>query len=557
MKYSIYIKYNFKQYFLFVIILIVQVVVILYYGNFKLNLFGDEAWTFNLANSYFEPFLGDASKYYDKWLDSNFWNQAVTVSPEHRFSLKSVFYNQSQDVHPPFYYVIIHIICSFFPGKFNKWFGIVPNILFFVVSQFVIFTTIKRLFSKKCIALSISIFYGFSWGTINNVLYIRMYALLSLFAVISYAFHLILLNKMTSKCYICILITSFFGILTQYYFIIYEFFLSFGFCIILLTRKKYKELFFYILGFILLAVVVILFYPPIIDQLFGKIGNQGQAAFNNLLSSNFLQRIFAFIHVLSNDLFGSHILWVIAIILFLLICSIYITYHINITNKVNKHQDGILFCKIQRNHKCKIYYIDLCMIYSLFCCVGYFFVVSKIAPFFVSRYIVIIYPQIVILFFYLLNKLFYICNIRALYFYIVFFIILFLSCIKMYDKNNLFIYDKNYANIENVILKENNDIGFIIVTKFKLWWPTMNEVLTLRRVDKSYMITENEINSLDTILEKYFKSHNSLMLYLASDCNINDNEFLNILKSKYNAASVEKLDYYCGDIYLFKFQNKE
>ena len=165
---------------LFWAFLFLQILVMLYYGHRKLNLFGDEIWTYNLANNYFEPFIGDASKYYNIWMTGEQWNQKITVYPTYEFSFASVFFNQAHDVHPPLYYMVIHTICSLFPMQFSKWFGILPNILCFIVTQVLLCNFSKKLFRNEWLAVYVCLFWGFSWGTVNNVVYIRMCALFSL-----------------------------------------------------------------------------------------------------------------------------------------------------------------------------------------------------------------------------------------------------------------------------------------------------------------------------------------------------------------------------------------
>lgn len=54
----------------------------------------------------------------------------MTVQPGNGFSYDNVWDKQSADVHPPFYYVILHTVCSFFPAKFSIWFAAVINITF-------------------------------------------------------------------------------------------------------------------------------------------------------------------------------------------------------------------------------------------------------------------------------------------------------------------------------------------------------------------------------------------------------------------------------------------
>lgn len=207
-----------RYYGSFICILALQIIVITYFGIQKNWLFGDEQWTFNLANRYYEPFLEtiDASPYYGKWLSPDFWNSVLTVNPAYGFNYGSVFYNQSLDVHPPLYYLIIHTICSFFPNIYSKWFGIIPNIVFFLLSQFVIYNIGTLIFKKRYTALLLCLFYGFSWGVINNAVYVRMYGLLSLWAVISYYLHLKLMNRFNRNSLIMVLLFSLLGILTQY-----------------------------------------------------------------------------------------------------------------------------------------------------------------------------------------------------------------------------------------------------------------------------------------------------------------------------------------------------
>ena len=74
---------NHKDFLLLTGIILLQIVVIMYFGVHKTWLFGDEQWTFNLANHYYEPFLGDASRYYNQWLTSDIWNKALTVQPKY------------------------------------------------------------------------------------------------------------------------------------------------------------------------------------------------------------------------------------------------------------------------------------------------------------------------------------------------------------------------------------------------------------------------------------------------------------------------------------------
>ena len=54
----------------------------------------------------------------------------VTVAENERFDYATVYYNQTQDVHPPLYYFFLHTVCSLFPRSFTKWTGIGLNFVF-------------------------------------------------------------------------------------------------------------------------------------------------------------------------------------------------------------------------------------------------------------------------------------------------------------------------------------------------------------------------------------------------------------------------------------------
>ena len=44
-----------------------------------------------------------------------------------RFNYASVYYNQTQDVHPPLFYFCCKRCAHYFPGSFTKWTGLGMN----------------------------------------------------------------------------------------------------------------------------------------------------------------------------------------------------------------------------------------------------------------------------------------------------------------------------------------------------------------------------------------------------------------------------------------------
>ena len=95
----------------------------------------DEIYSYGLANSSYAPFLswlhGGEQVANGKlpeavFTQSEFLNY-VAPQGSTRFDYASVYYNQTQDVHPPLFYFLLHTVCSLFPGSFTKWTGLGMN----------------------------------------------------------------------------------------------------------------------------------------------------------------------------------------------------------------------------------------------------------------------------------------------------------------------------------------------------------------------------------------------------------------------------------------------
>ena len=111
-----------------ILLLVCILAVSLFYGAQKSGMFIDEVYTFGLSNGYYTPFITDLLEA-DPILTRQEMTDYLTVSDGDAFCFGSVWYNQTQDVHPPLHYLLIHGISSLFPGSYSKWIGVIPNIL--------------------------------------------------------------------------------------------------------------------------------------------------------------------------------------------------------------------------------------------------------------------------------------------------------------------------------------------------------------------------------------------------------------------------------------------
>ncbi len=56
-----------------------------------------------------------------------------TVVPGEGYNFGLVKEVQSWDVHPPVYYFLVHLVCSFSPGVFSMWQGLIINLICYLL----------------------------------------------------------------------------------------------------------------------------------------------------------------------------------------------------------------------------------------------------------------------------------------------------------------------------------------------------------------------------------------------------------------------------------------
>ena len=146
----------------------------------------DEFFTYGLANSYHQPFLNAET---GRWISGKAFSDYLTASG-HAHEYLNVYENQIADVHPPLYYLFMHAACSVFRDPpFTKWTGIGLNLFFFSLTQLGLLLLSARLLSDgerltlTPTALLPGLLYGLSAGAASSVVFIRMYAMMTMWAV--------------------------------------------------------------------------------------------------------------------------------------------------------------------------------------------------------------------------------------------------------------------------------------------------------------------------------------------------------------------------------------
>lgn len=528
----------------FSVFLILQLLLCGYFGSCKTNLFGDEIWTFNFANHYYEPYFYHDGGFIGRWLDSGFWKQVVVVQPNETFNYGSVFFNLAQDNHPPLHCAIIHTICSFFPGQFSLWFGIIPNMVLFVGTQILLLKLSFRLFENKWLALMPCIIYGFSWGAINTVVFIRMYMLLTFWGILAFYLHLLLYEsiderKLSKRILIALIITTACGFLSQYFYAIYAFFLSMGFAFYLLHVRRYTDCGKYCVcmcGGILVGIAV---FPAFIQQLLQS--DRGMQTASNLMDSPFLLRANLFGGFINIDLFGR------LLPILILIVAIYFLVKLLRHSYAGGVQELCEKCSMSvRKHK------NFVFVWMAFVIVGTFVAVAKLAPLIQARYLYMIYPLICLfgfkLFYEWLSSIF----VRKVACLIIMVFIL-LTGVEMYHVSNLaFSYTfRHHDRLESIISKEYPDIGAIIVTHEDACWPMVSYTLNFWNVKQTYILDETDLGTLNDILEQYQKGHRHLLVYIADNVKGTPDQVAVKLSQITPYHQYETVDNSTGKTYLF------
>ena len=202
----------------------------------------------------------------------------VTVDIKDVLRFDMVYFNQAMDVHPPLFYMLVHLVSIFFFGVFSKYIIFIINVAIFGV----ILYFLKKIFDY----LEIKNFwlwalvFGVSLGSTTLVIFQRMYALMSMFMVIYTYFAIKIINndfEFDKSNHRKLLWTIVLGGLSHYYFLVYLFF-SFIFIHCLLIS----------------GIVFCLLFPPAIYHIFfsyrgvSSVGNEVKLLelFNTLTGFN-------------------------------------------------------------------------------------------------------------------------------------------------------------------------------------------------------------------------------------------------------------------------------
>lgn len=343
-------------------------IISLFYCFQKSGFFLDELYSFGLSNGEYTPFLYDIKgSICNNIFRGEDFLKYLTVSENDAFNYSSVYYNQTQDVHPPLYYFLLHTVSSVFQNSFSKWLGLAINIVFFIFTNILVFVVAKRLFGDYTICICGTILYGLNTLAISALLMVRMYMMLSFITVLLLYLLIRLKEKETVLNYFLFGVTIFIGLLTQYFFVFYAFFLCVFYCVWLLKNRKYKTLFLFsvsALGGVMLSYIA---FPSCIKHLFGTGTVSGSTTLQNITNiGGYISRIVHF----SGAVILRSVPAVIVAVVAIVICI-------------------LNFSKLKKQYKKTFNFEPLIYLIPAICA---FFVIAIIAPYTVSRYVYNLLP---------------------------------------------------------------------------------------------------------------------------------------------------------------------
>ncbi len=483
---------------IFSLIFVISVAVSLFYGYNKSGFHEDEYYTYFSSNRSIGLYQTDR-----QWQDRQTILDEFAVKKGEGFNYGLVKLIQSWDVHPPFYYFVFHTLCSFVPGVFTKWTGIITNLIAFAIAWLFMCLLMERLKLPLVVEVLTLVFWGMNPQTVSCNILVRMYAWLGAAILACAYFHVRLLqeydnNGLEIKDYILkslvpIMVTSYIGFLIQYFYIF--FFVSIGIAVtawIVFVRKDIRNGIIYVLACGLSLGLAVLTYPSSLRHMFG--GYRGTGASGSFFDlANTGMRLSFFVGLFNDFVFAGALI--------LPIFMIFLGVLLGITSRDSKKRKG----ELPRPE----------VVAVIVGAIGYFLLTSKTALLVGSasnRYEMPIYGLLILLIFmdgyYVLHRM---GNPVLIYMFVAVAMALLLKG-HIYDRNVLFLYPEDKGKI--AYATENQDevavVMFNPATPHNVWRLT-DELLVYPKV--FYMDEEN----LDSIVEPELASADKIILYAADD----------------------------------------
>lgn len=327
------------------------------------------------------------------WISREQFRDYITVGGGDAFNYFSVYFNVISDNHPPLHFMALHTVSSVFRGRAEVWMGCLIN-LAAVAIVMVLLIKIGRLLASalgmkeksRAIGLYSALFYGFSTGAVATALLIRMYSLVTLWCV---AFFWLILKKWQDREYdrrnLWLILITALGFWTQYFFLFYCILLAAVAAVSLLKSRRVREFWCFVRTMLLAATLGLAVFPFAVQDVLSS--GRGVEALENLAEgmSGYGVRLTAFLNIVQNRTFsGWFWLMLLVLAIFVGICVRRIPEKQGVSEESRKKDsvDG-------KNRRTLLWML-------LFPVVGYFLLAARMSPYLVDRYVMPIFPFVIL-----------------------------------------------------------------------------------------------------------------------------------------------------------------
>lgn len=457
----------------------------------------DEVFSYGLSNHTFVDTIEMKPQdgyVYQKGIEP--FVEYMAVQKDGRFQYANVWKNQSEDVHPPLYYAILHTICSFFPMSISRWYAGSINIVFLLMTLIVSTNLIFHLTRDRKISIIFSLFFATSSFMLNTATFLRMYSM-AMFWCTLYTFLLIknVNEGFNKKFLIYIYISSVLGALTHYYVIVYLVLISVVYSILKLVKKEYRQTLSFCLVMLMAAFTSVLIFPAMIDHLF--ISDRGKQSLGNAVigMGEYLEKLKSYIQTVFWGILGN-VTKIIMVVLMI----------------------GVLLVILKKR---KIIKRDNLFSYILLLCpsIAYVLMISKVSVYVTDRYMYPVYAIIIVNIF---VGIYYVVSEFSCKKWQTIMIAGFICLIFNIDGfKNIFIPYMNTIN-EREIQEEQyftNRNCVYVYDPYELW-KIQAEYLKISKCDKTMFILDSEY---ETFMKSELADSDELIVYIS---NTLDTDFL-------------------------------
>ena len=333
----------------------------------------DELYTYELAN-YPGGFYALEDGYMDTWHDGSFYSAVLT--PGRLFDYTIPWNNQKIDVHPPLYYCLIYTAESLFPQLGLPWVGLLPNFVCILAGAAVLYCTAKRLIRRFWPAWTAAACWLLCVGVQGMAVFTRMYSLMMLEGIVLLYCHVVLWQALQARqkppraVWPGLLAVTMAGALTQYFFLVFCFFVCGLFGVWLLAARRFKTAGGYVIAEFAALAAAYAAFPTMKAHIFS--GSRGKEAFASVFDLSALaewgRSIGTVVQLLAAQ-FGGLWLWAVVVA-----AAVVVLWR----------------------RGCRLRGKGLFAAGLLLASAGYVALIDKAAPFEADRYYVVIYAAVVL-----------------------------------------------------------------------------------------------------------------------------------------------------------------